>query len=163
MKQRVYIETTIVSYLTAKPSRELILRAHQDVTREWWSEKRELYDLFTSQLVLDEASDGDAEAAADRLALLAGMSQVPVTPSAMDLAEELLNQGLLPTKAATDAAHLALAVLHNMDILLTWNCRHLANAAILGRIGDYVRSRTYRMPIVCTPDELAGDVGEHGA
>jgi len=162
MKQRVYIETTIVSYLTAEPSRELIVRAHQDVTREWWNERRHLYDLLASQFVLDEASDGDAKAAADRMAILSGINQVPVTPEAMDLAEELLNQGLLPAKAATDAAHLALAIVHEMDVLLTWNCRHLANAAILGRIGDYIRSRMYRMPIVCTPDELMGDVNEFG-
>jgi len=162
MKQRVYIETTIVSYLTAMPSRDLILRAHQDVTREWWNEKRGLYELYTSQFVLDEAGAGDSGAAKGRLDTLSGVAQVPVTEEAVALASEMVAGGLLPRRAGTDAAHMAMATVHNLDILLTWNCRHLANGAILGRIGRFVRGKGYEMPIVCTPDELMGDAGELG-
>lgn len=163
MKKRVYIETTIVSYLTAKPSPILVIAAHQQVTREWWADRRREYACYVSEFVVREAGKGDPEAAKDRLAALASLPMLRVEQDAVVLAEELVAEGLLPEKAGTDALHLSMASVHEMHVLLTWNCRHLANAAILGEIGRFVRIKGYDLPIVCTPDELMGDAGDFGA
>lgn len=157
MNQRVYLETTIVSYLTARPSRDLILAAHQEVTRQWWEGQREQFRLYVSQFVLDEAGDGDPAAAAVRLELLKGFTLLPLTDEVRDVATGLLDAGVLPRKAEADAVHIAVATVHEMDVLLTWNCRHLANAAILGNVGRHLRDREYEVPIICTPDELMGE------
>lgn len=159
MKKRVYIETTIVSYLTAKPTRDLIIAAHQEITREWWAQYRSQFDVVVSQLVIDEAGDGDSSAAAKRLDVLKGLSVVSVSLRATSLAKDFVSEGLIPEKAVIDALHLAVGVVHGVDVLLTWNCRHLANATMLGDIGQYVRSRGHEMPIVCTPEELMGEDG----
>jgi hypothetical protein len=156
----VYIETTIPSYLAARPSRDLVRAAHQQLTYEWWDARREDFDLYISQFVLDEAGAGDPEFARKRLGLLNEVSQLPVTEPSLLLAERLVREGVLPEKAATDALHLAVATVHQMDILLTWNCRHLANAAILGAVGRLVRAEDFEMPVVCTPEELMGETGE---
>lgn len=156
MKKRVYIETTIVSYLTAKPSRDLILAAQQEMTREWWTERRRAFDLRVSELVFEEARKGDPGAAARRLESLSGLPVLAVTPESMTLAGHLVRPGLLPREGAVDGLHLALAAVHAMDVLLTWNCTHLANAVLLGGIGRMVRAMGYEMPIVCTPAELMG-------
>ena len=112
-----------------------------------------------SQLVIDEASGGDPEAAAMRLRVLQGLPTIQASVRSVSLAEELIAKELLAEKAAIDALHLSLAIVHGIDILLTWNCRHLANAATLGDIGRHVRSLGYEMPIVCTPEELTGEDG----
>jgi len=157
VNQRVYLETTIVSYLTARPSRDLILAAHQEVTRQWWEGQREQFRLYVSQFVLDEAGDGDPAAAAVRLELLKGFTLLPLTDEVRDVATGLLDAGVLPRKAEADAVHIAVATVHEMDVLLTWNCRHLANAVILGNVGRHLRDREYEVPIICTPDELMGE------
>ena len=156
MKPRVYIETTVVSYLAARPTRDIINLARQEITRQWWP-RRDEYELYISQFVLDEAACGDPEAAAGRLAALEGLDQLPVVPDIYPLAESLVSDGPLPEKAATDALHVALAIHYEMDILLTWNCTHLANARILGELGRLVRSMGLEMPVVCTPEELLGE------
>jgi len=156
VKQRVYVETTIVNYLTARPSRDLILAAHQEVTRQWW-ERRSSFDLYVSQFVLDEAGDGDPAAAAERRKLLNGITNLPLTDEVRDVANSLLNAGILPRKAEADAVHIAVATVYEMDVLLTWNCRHWANAMILGGVGRHLRERDYEVPIICTPDELMGE------
>jgi hypothetical protein len=157
VKQGVYIETSIVSYLTARPSRDLILAAHQQVTRQWWEGQREQFRLYVSQFVLDEAGDGDPAAAAMRLKLIKGFTLLPLTDEVRDVATGLLDAGVLPRKAEADAVHIAVATVHEMDVLLTWNCRHLANAVILGSVGRHLRDRGYEVPIICTPDELMGE------
>lgn len=157
MKERVYLETTVVSYLAARPSRDLILAAHQQLTRQWWEERRNRFDLYISQLVLNEAGGGDAEAAAARLGLLDGLPLLPLTDEVRDLAKGLLKARVLPQKAEIDSAHVAVAAVHEMDVLLTWNCRHLANGLILGNVGRYLRAQGYEAPTICTPDELMGD------
>ena len=153
MKPKVYIETTIVSYLSASPSRDIVLAAHQQLTREWWA-GRERFDLFASRPVWDEAARGDAEAAAKRLAALAGVPVLLVSEEASAFADRLLATAILPVKAATDALHIAIAVLNGMDYLLTWNCTHIANAAIRGRIEQACRAAGMQAPIICTPEEL---------
>ena len=157
MKRRVYLETTIVSYLAARPSRDLIVAAHQELTREWWDVRRSDFELHMSQLVLDEASGGDPTAARRRLDLLEGIPRVPITEQAIRLAEDLVRSGLMPSKAAGDALHVAVATAHQMDVLLTWNCRHLANAELVQDIGRHLRSLDMEPPVLCTPAELMGD------
>ena len=153
MKPKVYVETTIVSYLSALPSRDIVLAAHQQLTREWWA-RRERFDLFVSRPVWDEAARGDAEAAAKRLAALDGIPILLVSDEASAFADWLLATNILPMKAATDALHVAIAVLSGMDYLLTWNCTHIANAAIRGRIEQACRAAGMQAPIICTPEEL---------
>ena len=157
MKKRVYIETSIVSYLTAKPSRDAIRSVHQKITREWWKRSRNEFDLRVSQFVLDEAAKGDVEAAARRLVVLRAIPLLSVTEEAIALGDELVRNGLLPEKAGADALHLAVAAIHGVDFLLTWNCRHLANAKVKARVGRFARAIGLELPVICTPEELVDE------
>jgi hypothetical protein len=156
MKPKIYIETTIPSYLTAWPSRDLIRAAHLQLTREWWDAKRGEFDLHTSQLVLKEAGAGDPIAAADRLKILEGITILGTDQTAERLAAELVRLVPLPSKAAVDALHIAIAVVNQIDFLLTWNCTHIANAALRAAIDRICRSRGYRPTIITTPLEILG-------
>ena len=154
MKPKVYIETTIPSYLTAWPSRDLIRAAHQQLTREWWDSRRPDFDLFTSQLVIEEAGAGDPIAAAERLRSLEGLRVLGTTPAAERLAVELVREVPLPEKAELDALHIAIAVVNRMDFLLTWNCSHIANATHRRGIDAICEARGESPIIICTPPEL---------
>jgi predicted nucleic acid-binding protein len=154
MKPKVYLETTIPSLLTAWPQRDLVLAADQQVTREWWETRRKDFLLFVSQVVLDEAAEGDPAAAAARLELLRPLPVLEVTADVELVAKSVLRTKLIPLKAADDALHLAIAAVHRVHFLLTWNCRHLANAAIAGGLATACEAAGYRMPVICTPREL---------
>jgi hypothetical protein len=154
MKPTVYIETTIPSYLAARPSRDLIRAAHQQLTREWWEDRRSQFELYVSQVVVQEASGGDPTAAAERLDLLKGIAIVEFTEDARFLGQELLQRIPLPAKAILDAYHVAIAVLSGMDFLLTWNCKHIANATLRRRIDSLCHTYGYVPPLICTPQEL---------
>jgi predicted nucleic acid-binding protein len=154
MKPRVYLETTFVSYLTARLSRDLIVAGHQQITQDWWHRRRGDFDLYVSELVLREAGAGDAEAAKERLAVLATLPRLAVDDEASGLAEALVSPGPLPEKAASDALHIATAAVHGIAYLLTWNCRHMANATIRTKIEEICASRGFKPPIICTPEEL---------
>ena len=156
--QSVYLETTIPSYLTAWPARNLIAAAHQAITREWWALRRATFRLFVSQLVITEASAGDPVAAQLRLDALEGIPLLPSTASVEWIASELARLGLVPANAAADAFHVAFASVHAVDYLLTWNCRHIANAERLPAIEAFLRENGFAIPNVCTPEELMGDV-----
>lgn len=153
MKLTVYLETTIASYLVAAPTRDIIQAAHQQATREWWA-RRDRFDLFVSGPVLAEARRGDAIAAARRLEALAGLRLLSVDRGARTLANTLLRVGALPIKARLDAVHVAIAAVNGMDYLLTWNLRHLANAAIRGKIEEACRRAGIQPPNICTPEQL---------
>lgn len=157
MKKRVYLETTFISYLTARPSRDLIQAARQELTREWWERRRDDFELYISQFVVDEAGGGDSAAAEKRLQILNDLPQLAVTEAAILLGENLIREGAMPEKAATDGLHIAVATVHEMDVLLTWNCQHLANAEILGVVNRFIRSEGFEAPIICTPEELMGE------
>ena len=154
MKPKLYIETSIVSYLTAWPSRDLVTAARQQITRDWWKHERDKFDLYISEFVLNEASQGDSEAAALRLDELRGLSEVKLTERAINLAESLVRQGPLPEKAALDALHIAAAVSGGVDYLLTWNFKHLANATMRNQIEHLCRLEGYEPCVICTPEEL---------
>ena len=156
MKPRVYLETTIPSYLTAWPSRDLVRAAHQQITRDWWDRRRAEFELYISQVVLRECQAGDATAAAERLKILQDLPLLEQTEEATLLAQALVDRVPLPERAAVDALHVAIAAVHGVDYLLTWNCTHLANAQIMRKIESVCRGSGYRMPIICTPEELMG-------
>mgnify|MGYP000858189546 FL=1 len=157
MKSTVYVETSVISYLAARPSRDLIVAAHQQISQEWW-DMRQRWSLSISALVVAESRAGDAEAAQRRLALLEGVPLLHLSDAATELAEHLLNRAALPPLAKDDALHVAVATVHGVDYLLTWNCKHIANAQQRPRIEAACRTLGYRPPVICTPEELLGDV-----
>ncbi|MGO8745343.1 MAG: type II toxin-antitoxin system VapC family toxin [Thermoguttaceae bacterium] len=154
MTERVYIETTVISYLTARPHRDVVIAGHQQITHEWWDTRRDNYELCIAQLVLGEAAAGDPQAAQDRLAVLNSMTVLETTAAALELAKELIQAGALPAKAADDALHIAVAATHAVPYLLTWNCRHLANATMRPLIESVCATKGLKAPIICTPEEL---------
>ena len=153
---KVYIETTIVSYLTARPSRDLIIAAHQQITNEWWENRRADFDLYTSQFVIQESSAGEAVMAQQRLDALDGIALLSISREALDLARSLIEKGPIPEKVEVDALHIAIAANHGMDYLLTWNCKHIANAEMQTGIGKFCRAAGFEPPVICTPEELSG-------
>ena len=154
---KVYIETTIVSYLTNRISHDLIVAAHQNSTQDWWMSRRDSFELYTSQLVIREASAGDPSAASRRIEALQGLPLLETTESARRMAGLFLRGGVVPETRAEDALHIALAIVHGMDYLLTWNCKHVANAEIRKALGDICRKQGYVLPDICTPEELMGE------
>jgi len=154
MKKSVYIETSIPSYLTARPSRDVRAAAWQQITSQWWDEARDHYELFTSALVIVEASDGNPEAAARRLKSLEGIEELLIDEEVQALAEKLVVEGGIPTVAKADALHVAVAAVHGVDYLLTWNCRHIDNATRKPIIRAICVTAGYSYPEICTPMEL---------
>lgn len=154
--ESVYLETSFISYLVARPSRDVIVAGHQQTTQAWWEHRRSLFECSISQVVIDEASVGDATEIQKRLAIISGMSILAVMEEAEVLTQDIMAAGILPPHAFPDAAHVAVAAVHRIDYLLTWNCKHLANAQIVRRITKVCDSLGYKMPIICTPDELMG-------
>lgn len=140
MNPKAYIETTVVSYLTAWPSRDVVIAGYQQVTREWWRDAADRFELVASELVINEASAGDADAARDRLAALESVSLLDATEEAAKLAQQLIESGAIPEKAAEDAAHIAIAVTNGIEYLVTWNCRHIANATMRSQIERVCRN-----------------------
>ena len=157
MRRRVYLETTVVSYLAApRPSRSVIVAAHQEITVHWWDRRRHDFDVVVSELVLREAAGGDPELAQRRLEVLAGLPRLALTESALWLGTEFIRQRLLPEKAAEDGMHIALATVHDVDYLLTWNCAHIANPEIQERLARFLFEKGLVLPFICTPEELLG-------
>jgi hypothetical protein len=155
--KRVYIETTIPSYLAALPSRDLLQAARQQITHDWWNNERQKFALCISQIVLDEAMAGDADAAQRRQPFLQDLPLLDLTEAVDGVAKSIMDTGLLPQKAMRDAVHIAVSSVHGIDILLTWNCRHIANATIMKELSEAVARSGYELPILCTPEELLGD------
>lgn len=155
-KPTIYFETTIPSFLAARPSSNLVVAGKQEVTRQWWERRKEKYQLFLSQYVLDEASRGNTDAAKKRMEVLEGIDLLSVDEEVIRLAKVILSTGIIPMKASTDAGHIAVATRHGIDFIITWNCTHIANAEILSRINYIVSKEGYFLPIICTPDELFG-------
>lgn len=157
MKPKLYLETTIPSYLISWPSRDLIIAGHQQITREWWTKRRRVFDLYISQFVIDEVKAGNDEAAGERLKAIRGLPLLDITKEVESLAIRILTSGVVPAKAATDAAHIAIATVHRMEYLMTWNCVHLANATITKTVARICRQEGFECPVICTPEELLGE------
>lgn len=155
----VDIETSIIGYLTARSSDAVIFLARQQLTRQWWNDERAKYELVASQLVVDEASAGDPTAAQERLLYLASLPLLDIQqPGVAALADRLIAEHLLPEKAAADARHVAVSTVFGVDYLLTWNCKHIANAETLPGIYGVLRDSGYEPPLIVTPEEFSGNV-----
>ena len=155
-KKTVYVETSIISYLTARPSSHLVAAAWQKATVDWWETQRSRFDLYVSMTVIEEAKRGDAHAAARRLEAIEDIALLPITDAAVMLAKALINEGGVPKKALDDALHIAISALHGIDYLLTWNCRHIDNAETKPLIRRICADKGYVCPEICTPQELMG-------
>ena len=155
--EKVYIETSFVSFLAGRPSRNLLARAWQQVSVVWWKERRSLFALYTSELVIAEAKRGDQHASHQRLSYLEQLPVLNLTESAMTLAQRFLDKGAMPAKAFGDALHVALAAVHRMDYLLTWNCRHIDNAQTKPLLRRVCINEGLSFPEICTPQELMGE------
>jgi len=153
-KPTLYLETTVPSYLTSRPSRDVVVLAHQQLTQEWWQQQLSAYEVYVSEAVLVEAQKGDAHAAASRVELLRPFPVLGVTEDVRDLARVYREQIPLPEGAAFDALHLAVATWNEMNYLLTWNCRHIACGHTKRRLIEINLKRGFVSPTVCTPEEL---------
>ena len=155
MKPTVYVETSVIGYLTSWPSGDLIVAARQKITRDWWRDAPAKYDLIVSDVVLREASTGDPLAVQDRLAVIQPMPKLAITQQAEDLAKALVLQGAVPTKEPEDALHIALAAVNGIEYLVTWNFKHIANPAMRLKISDVCVAEGYGRSTICTPQDLS--------
>ena len=160
MQPTAYIETSVVIYLTSQPSRDVVIAAYQEITREWWQDSPDRFDLVASALVVSEARAGDPDAARNRLEALASVTLLEATSDAGSLANALIDGGAVPRQAANDAVHIAIAVTNGINYLVTWNFRHIANAAMRVRIEMICRHAGFEPPVICTPNELMGTNNE---
>lgn len=157
MKSKVYIETSIPSYLTARASNDIRATANQNITIEWWETRKPDFDIFISEFVVAEASRGHPDAANRRMAAIRDIPELAATTEVLSLSKMLIVEGALPELAEIDAYHIAIATVHGIDYLLTWNCTHIANAVMRPKIEEICRNCGYEPPIICTPQELMGD------
>ncbi len=154
MKQTVYIETSVVSYLTARPTRDIITAGHQKITLEWWGRSRPVYECCISPFVIEEISRGDSVAIQKRMDAVSDMHILEVNTEVMSLAALYHRHLEIPEKAKADSYHMAIATVHEIDYILTWNCRHIANGRIIRRVEELNRKKGIRTPVICTPEEL---------
>jgi len=160
VKKTVYIESSVISYLAARPTRDIVLAAYQQITQEWWETERGKYDCFVSDFVVDEVARGDPDAASRRQTMIRGFRKLALTPVVLDLAREYKTALGIPERARLDLFHLAIAVGNGMDYVLSWNFRHIANAFVRQRLQEVNGVLGLRTPTICTPEELVG--GSHG-
>jgi uncharacterized protein YcgL (UPF0745 family) len=156
LRRKIYVETSVISYLTARPSKNVIEAGHQQSTYIFWDRRSE-FDLVVSELVVTECGAGDASAANKRLDALSAIPLLDITARSVELAKGLVAAGIVPARASEDALHISIATVHFVDYLLTWNCRHIANPEIQARIAEHFQQQGLFLPFICTPDELLGD------
>lgn len=154
MQPTVYIETSIVGYLTSRRSTSLLTAANQELTHDWWNSHRERFQVYVSVYVVTECSSGDEVAINERLATISDIPQLAVSDEVSELAFKRMKGVPLPEKAEVDALHISTAAVHGIEYLLTWNCKHIANASLRPRIEAVCRSAGYEPPAICTPQEL---------
>jgi hypothetical protein len=154
LKPKAYIETSIVSYLTARLSSDVRVLANQQTTLEWWERRRSSFEVYISEFVLTELGLGDSEAAQRRLEAVAGIAELEATEAVRNLGKALIQEGAIPSKAEIDAYHVAISAVNGMEYLLTWNCTHIANAVMRSKIETVCREQGFEPPTICTPQEL---------
>lgn len=152
--ERVYVETTIPSYLTAKPTDNLIAGARQLITQRWWESEGNRFQLFVSDIVYLECSQGDKDAATRRLAVIADLPTLAIDEEAIELGQALFDALDIPEKARDDALHIAVACRHKVDYLLSWNFKHIVNASTTRKLCHFINKTDYPLPQICTPEEL---------
>ena len=155
--QKVYIETSVISYYTSRPSRDLVIAARQETTRELWPVLAGRFDRYISMMVLTEISKGDPSAVDERKKAISDIPVLNITQETELLAEAIVIEGLIPEQFGEDCLHIALASVNGMEYLLTWNFRHLNNALTKTHIGRFIEKQGYVPSVVCSPDELLGD------
>ena len=153
-KPSIYLETSVIGCLAMRLSGVLRMAANQQVTRDWWDNERQRYDLFVSRYVVDECSNGDPVAAQERLVFLENIPLLEVSDAAVTLAQALVTNVPLPPKAVIDAYHISVAAVHGVEFLVTWNCKHIANPALQKRIASVCRELGCEPPVICTPQEI---------
>lgn len=158
LKAKVYIETSVISYLTARPNNDIRAMANQNATLEWWETQRLNFDLFISEFVVAEASLGPPDAVKRRLEAIADILELQATEEVRVLGQELICRNALPANAEIDAYHVAIATVNGLEYMLTWNCTHIANAHTRSKIEATCRALGYEPPIICTPQELTEEV-----
>ena len=154
MKPTVYVETSIISYLTGRPSRDLVVAARQEVTRQWWQNAGERFYLLTSPMVQEELSHGDPEAARLRLQAADGLPALPESDDVIRRVADLQANLGLPESALADIFHIAYSVVYEVDFLVTWNCAHIANPHVLRCLRDLAHEMAFFLPTIVTPDAL---------
>ena len=154
VKPTVYIETTVISYLTARPSRDLLVAGHQQITAEWWEDVRPRVDCFVSPFVVQEASRGDSTMAARRLEAIAEIPVLAQDEAVDELAQKYFEKLDIPERAKLDTFHIAIAVVYQLDYLLSWNCRHIASGQVQKMIQEMNAELDLRAPVMCTPEAL---------
>jgi len=135
----------------------VVQAGRQAITWDWWETRRADFELFISDAVVREIARGDPDAAARRLELVESLPRLTASGEAIALAKALVNEGAVPGKAVEDAFHIALAAVHDMDYLLTWNYRHLANAEMQAAVRALLEREGWPVPAICLPEELLGD------
>lgn len=154
MPASVYIESSVISYITAKPSRDIVTAARQTITLDWWQNKRQEFDVYISALVEQEISSGDPIAAQQRLQVVASTPSVAISLEARTLAANLIAANAMPPRCVEDALHIAIAATQGTEYLLTWNFKHINNAETKSLIARVVEANGYLCPILCSPEEL---------
>ena len=154
MKPKLYIETSVISYLAARPSKDVVVAGQQASTQRWWKEKRRNYQLFASKLVWQEAGEGNVHAVHRRLKFMRALRWLQVTSEVLQLSEALVESKALPPNAADDATHIALGAAYRMEFLLTWNFTHINNPATEEQVRIVCRRHGFHCPVICTPDQL---------
>jgi hypothetical protein len=154
MKKRVYIETTVVSYFTAKPSRDIMVAGHQEATRELWPMLSVKYETYISALVYNEARKGDPDQASTRLAAIKSFPMLDIDDEARILAEKIISNKGIPEEFPEDALHIAVAAVNGIELIITWNIGHLNNPFTRKKIRQIVENQGYACPEICSPDEL---------
>ena len=153
----VYIETTVVGNLAGRMHPDPLIASRQTVTRKWWATAGQVYQLLVSDIVIDECSAGDPSAARERLDEIEGLPRLDITDDARHLANALTASGAVPASEPRDALHIAITAVHGVQYLVTWNFKHIANATLRDRIESVCRDNGFEPPIICTPEEIAGD------
>lgn len=154
LARSVYLETTIPSYLASQPSRDLVIAAHQQITHDWWRAARDSFRLYVSEAVMDEISDGDPEVAARRLELVQNLPILEIRDDVLELVEIYRHRLGLSERSQIDLVHIAFAVAYDLDYLVTWNCKHIANGSVIRRLGEINRRLQKPTPVILTPEEL---------
>lgn len=154
MKSVVYIESSVISYLTSRPSNDLIKSARQAITEEWWENYRSNFDIYVSELVEEEISKGNHSAAKLRLDVTKNIPNLQISEQAKQLAKSLVLANAIPSNSKEDALHIGIATVHGAKFLLTWNFKHINNAVKKNEINKVIHELGYMAPILCSPEEL---------
>ena len=158
MAESVYIESSVISYFIARPSRDLVITARQAITESWWHDHKSKYEIFISGLVVQEVSKGDEEAAQKRLTAIEGIPMLGTSEEALVLAEHLLDRGAVPPNSEEDALHIGIAAASGVNFLLTWNFKHINNAHTKELISSIIEAHGFLCPILCSPEELGAEI-----